>query len=132
VHRYRKGGREFARALRKSTTYTEAIVWRWLRDRRFGNWKFRRQYPIGPFIVDFYCDALRLAVEIDGESHDFTNDYDMRRTRYLAKWGIHVVRISNREVLRESDTAADVIVAAILERLPLTRRFAAPSPKGEG
>jgi len=107
-------------------------VWRWLRDRRFGNWKFRRQYPIGPFVADFYCDALRLVVELDGMSHDFSSDYDSRRTRYLTKLGIEVVRVSNLQVLRQPDSAADTIIAAILLRLPLTRRFAPPSPQGEG
>jgi len=132
VHEYRKGGREVARAFRKTPTRTERIVWRWLRDRRFGNWKFRRQYPIEPFIVDFYCDALKLVVEIDGPSHEFTADYDAARTRYLEKLGMLVVRISNFKVRREQLAAADTIIAAILLRLPLTRRFAAPSPEGEG
>jgi YD repeat-containing protein len=70
---------ERARALRKESTLTEEIVWRWLRNRRFGDWKFRRQYPIGPYIADFYCDALKLVIEIDGETHDYSFEYDERR-----------------------------------------------------
>ena len=134
MHKYRENGTQRARNLRKRATRPEQIVWRWLRDRRFGNWKFRRQYPIGPYIADFYCDALKLVVEVDGDSHDdeLTVIDDDHRSRYFARLGIDVVRIENLRVLREADSAADTIVLAILERLPLTRRFAPPSPKGEG
>jgi len=118
--------------MRKSPTRSEAIVWRWLRDRRFGGWKFRRQYPIGPYIADFYCDRLSLVIELDGSGHEFKVDYDSERTSYLSNLGMQVVRIANKQVRRDPDAAADTIIAAILSRIPLTRRFAAPSPKGEG
>jgi very-short-patch-repair endonuclease len=55
-----------ARYMRKNATQSEAIVWEWLRNRRFGRWKFRRQHPVGRYVLDFYCDALRLAIEVDG------------------------------------------------------------------
>jgi very-short-patch-repair endonuclease len=123
---------ERARALRKQSTLTEDIVWRWLRNRRFGDWKFRRQYPIVPYIADFYCDALKLIIEIDGQTHDFTFTYDERRAAYLAGLGIETLRIDNRDVLRNSNAAAEVIDAIIVKRSPLTRRFAPPSPGGRG
>ncbi len=118
--------------MRKSATRSEAIVWRWLRDRRFGRWKFRRQYPIGPYIADFYCHHLKLVIELDGSGHEFKVDYDDERTSYLSDLGMQVVRIANRQLRRDPDAAADTIIAAILSRIPLTRRFAAPSPQGEG
>jgi len=130
MHEYRRSNREVARTFRKLPTRTEWKVWRWLRDRRFGNWKFRRQYPIGPFIADFYCDRLKLVVEIDGATHD--EIYDAQRTRYLAKMGIEVVRLSNAQIFRDADSAAQTIIAAILRRRPLTRPFGPPSPEGEG
>src|SRR5713101_722536 len=118
--------------MRKSATRSEAIVWRWLRDRRFGRWKFRRQYPIGAYIADFYCDQLKLVIELDGSGHVFKVDYHNERTSFFARLGVQVVRIANKQVRRDPDAAADTIIAAILLRIPLTRRFAAPSPKGEG
>jgi very-short-patch-repair endonuclease len=75
---------------------------------------------------------LKLVVEIDGASHEYTHEYDSERTAYLSKLGIQVVRIANVKVLREADAAADTIVAAILTRRPLTRPFGPPSPEGEG
>ncbi|HEX9500911.1 MAG TPA: DUF559 domain-containing protein, partial [Thermoanaerobaculia bacterium] len=106
MHDHDRDGTDHARALRKQSTLTEDIVWRWLRNRRFGNWKFRRQYPIGPYIADFYCNALRLVIEIDGQTHDFTFAYDERRTEYFAGLGIEILRLENREVLRDSRAAA--------------------------
>ena len=75
-----------------------------------------------------------MVVEVDGDSHDdeLAVEDDDHRSRYFARLGIDVVRIENSQVLRESDSAADTIILAILARLPLTRRFAQPSPKGEG
>jgi adenine-specific DNA-methyltransferase len=108
------------------------MVWRWLRNRRFGNWKFRRQYPIGPYVADFYCDALKLAIEIDGETHDYTVAHDDRRTEHFAGLGIEILRLSNRQVLRDSRLAAEAIDATIARLKPLTRRFAPPSPDGRG
>jgi very-short-patch-repair endonuclease len=134
VHRHAPAGIEIARRLRKTATRAESIVWRWLRDRRFGRWKFRRQYPIGRYVADFYSHPLKLVVEIDGLSHttDRAVGYDAVRTGYFARLGIEIVRISNLIVLRDPDAAADTIIAAILARIPLTRRFAPPSPQGEG
>ena len=132
MHKHSGVGTERARELRKGSTRAERIVWRWLRDRRFGGWKFRRQYPIGRFIADFYCDPLKVVIELDGSGHDFKVDYDAERTRFLARVGVQVIRISNVQVLREPDAVADTIISAILSRLPLTRPFGPPSPEGEG
>ena len=132
MHKHDREGIERARDLRKQSTLTEDIVWRWLRNRRFGNWKFRRQYPIGPYVADFYCDTLKLIIEIDGETHDYTFAHDERRTEYFAGLGIEILRIDKREVLRNSRVVADVIDAIIASRTPLTRRFAPPSPDGRG
>src|ERR1039458_2331373 len=93
------------RALRGRATDAERLLWRLLRSRQFLDLKFRRQHPVGPYIVDFYCAHRRLAVELDGGQH-FTLEgqaYDRRRTAYLARRGIRVLRFTNRELFENTD-----------------------------
>ena len=94
---------DFRRALRRDSTDVERLLWRLLRDRRFENLKFRRQHPVGPFILDFYCPARCLAVELDGGQHfePETLCRDRNRTRYLQQRGIRVLRFTNLETLHE-------------------------------
>ena len=73
-------------------------MWRLLRDRRFGGIKFRRQYPLGPFVADFACPSHRLIVELDGSQHA-ENASDLRRDAYLAGQGWRVLRFWNSEVV---------------------------------
>lgn len=107
-------------------------MWQWLRGRRLGKWKFRRQYPIGPYIVDFYCDALKLVVEIDGAAHASNGGYDEEREGNLREMGMRILRISSDRVLQDADGVLQTILLAIND-LPLTRsRCARPtSPEGE-
>jgi len=89
----------YAREMRRGATPAEARMWRWLRAQRLG-YKFRRQVPIGPFIVDFYCAELKLVIELDGRHH-LANpamfDYDDARTTALHLMGLRVFRIRNEE-----------------------------------
>ncbi|MDZ7749829.1 MAG: DUF559 domain-containing protein [Halofilum sp. (in: g-proteobacteria)] len=101
--------REFARTLRRNMTDAEHRLWYHLRARRFAGFRFRRQQPIGPYIVDFECFRARLVVEVDGGQHADTRDQDAARTRYLRACGYRVLRFWNHEVLTETD--------AVLERL---------------
>jgi very-short-patch-repair endonuclease len=103
-----------ARSNRRRATAAEAIVWRWLRDRRLEGIKFRRQHPLGNYIADFYCHELRLVVELDGDGHELTYEYDEERTRILGTKGIAVIRICNEEVRRNPIDCGEAIVAAIL------------------
>lgn len=82
---------EKARDLRLHLTDAEQRLWPSLRDRRMGGFKFRRQHPIGTYIVDFYCHQARLAIEIDGGQHNQDDQrlYDERRTAYLEAQGIY-------------------------------------------
>jgi very-short-patch-repair endonuclease len=75
---------------------------------------------------------LKLAIEIDGEMHDFTFGYDERRAAYFAGLDIDILRIDNRDVIRNANGVAEVIDAIIARLTPLTRRFAPPSPDGRG
>jgi very-short-patch-repair endonuclease len=87
-----------ARSLRANQTDAEGRLWGELRGRRLGGWKWRRQAPIGPFIVDFYCPAARLVVELDGSQHLDQAAYDARRTAYLERDGLRVIRFGSEGV----------------------------------
>ena len=86
-------------------------MWQALRRKGLTGLRFRRQHPIGPYILDFYCDELRLAVEIDGQSHDHPDRiaHDQRRTDWLHRQGIQVVRLAAAFVLADMDGALGVI-----------------------
>ena len=87
-----------ARALRAKQTESEARLWGELRGRKLHGWKWRRQAPIGPFIVDFFCPAARLVVEIDGGHHPDQVEYDARRTRSLEQRSIRVIRFESDNI----------------------------------
>jgi len=101
--------RRKARALRRESTFPERLLWSVLRNRALSGLKFRRQQVIGPFIVDFYCDELHLAVEVDGESHVGRGEADDRRTAELASRGVRVIRFTNDDVMHDREAVAMVI-----------------------
>ncbi len=82
----------------KQKADSEGRLWSELRGRGLGGWKWRRQAPIGPFIVDFYCPAAHLVVELDGSQHLDQADYDERRTRYLERSGLRVLRFGSDNI----------------------------------
>jgi very-short-patch-repair endonuclease len=120
--------------MRHEPTSPERKLWRWLRNRRFGDHKFRRQYPIGRYVLDFYCHELKLAIELDGSPHQFREDYDDRRTAELRGYGITVVRFTNDDLRVDPDTVAARIEWAI--SLAVDARpspgLRPPSPGGRG
>ena len=89
------------RALRHTLTPAEARLWKHLQRSQLEGRKFRRQHGVGPYIVDFYCPAEALVVELDGAAHDHEEAYrrDEARTRFLAAQGLRVLRFENRDVL---------------------------------
>jgi very-short-patch-repair endonuclease len=87
----------FARENRKEMTFSEKIVWNFIRKRQLSV-KFRRQQVIADFIVDFVCLDLKLVIEIDGESHNNQKEYDEERTKILNELGYKVIRFTNDEV----------------------------------
>ena len=91
-----------ARALRKRLTDAERLLWRHLRNRGLGGWKFRRQYPVGPFIVDFICVENNIVIEVDGGQHAEDEESDLKRSAYLNKMGYRVFRFWNNQVLQEN------------------------------
>ena len=92
-----------ARALRAEDTKAEARLWAALRDRRLGGWRWKRQVPQGPYIVDFYCASAALVIELDGGQHADQIDYDERRTAFLNAKGLRVLRFWNLQVLTSFD-----------------------------
>jgi very-short-patch-repair endonuclease len=108
---------ENAQHLRRKLSVPEARLWNRLRWRAPGKPVFRRQHPIGPYVLDFYCAKARLAVEIDGASHDMGDrpQRDMRRDAWLERQGITVVHIAANDLTREIDEAADAVVRMAID-----------------
>ena len=98
-----------ARELRKNLTDAEQRLWQKLKRRQIATVKFRRQQPIGPFIVDFVCFERRLIIEVDGGQHAAQTDYDEERTRWLKVQGYRVLRFWNNEVLADTEAVAQAI-----------------------
>jgi very-short-patch-repair endonuclease len=96
---------EFRKRLRNNSTSAEAFLWRYLKNKQLDGRKFRRQYSVGPYIVDFYCTTEMLAIELDGASHgtDEGIERDLRRTEYLQKNGIRVIRFENKDVFIDTN-----------------------------
>jgi very-short-patch-repair endonuclease len=101
-----------AQRLRRTLSVPEALLWSRLRERQPGKPVFRRQHPVGPYVLDFYCAKARLAIELDGISHDLGDrpQRDMRRDAWLKARRITVVRIPANDLTRSVDEAADAIV----------------------
>jgi len=102
--------RQRARELRKTQTTTEQILWYHLRRRNLNGHYFRRQHPIGKFIVDFYCAEMKLIIEIDGDIHIQQKNYDTVRTEWLEENGFQVIRFTNRQISKEIDTVLQTIL----------------------
>jgi very-short-patch-repair endonuclease len=108
-----------ARDLRQRETSAEDSLWEMLRDRRLGGLKFRRQHPVGPFVIDFCCPAHRLAIELDGGVHAGQRQEDAEREAVLTAAGYRVLRFPNEAVCdRLSDVLSTIAAAAQEERLP--------------
>lgn len=115
--------RNFARKMRKEPTPAERRLWQLLRNRRLVGFKFRRQHPFGPYVLDSYCPAARLVIELDGDTHadPAAQEQGARRTEYLERRGLKVLRFWNVE-LAENDEG---VVWRILDEC--TQRSGLPS-----
>jgi very-short-patch-repair endonuclease len=113
-----------ARALRRQATPAEQHLWERLRDRRVDGAKFRRQQPLGPFIVDFFCERALLVIEADGAYHFPAPLYQRERDRWLRLAGLRVLRFENCDILRQTERVL-LIIRAALASSPLL-------PPGEG
>ncbi|HET8564402.1 MAG TPA: endonuclease domain-containing protein [Candidatus Binatia bacterium] len=102
-----------ARRLRNNPTEAEGVLWQHLRLRQLGGYKFRRQQPLGCYIVDFVCLEKRLVIEVDGGQHDQRSNYDNQRTVWLEGQGFRVLRFWDNEVLRETGVVKEAIWEAL-------------------
>ncbi|MCZ6646284.1 MAG: DUF559 domain-containing protein [SAR324 cluster bacterium] len=120
--------KEFARTLRKNLTDAEQKLWRRLRRRQLHRHKFRRQFPMGAFVLDFVCLERKLIVELDGGQHASESKYDAARTLWLKEQGYSVLRFWNNQVFQEME--------AVLEKIGVALSFHPPPPpsptRGEG
>jgi very-short-patch-repair endonuclease len=98
-----------SRVLRKRSTFSETLAWNLLRDRRLFDLKFRRQYVVRGFVLDFYCFDLKLAVEIDGSIHDTQKDRDAMRQEIIEREGISFVRISADDLVESPERLVEKI-----------------------
>lgn len=92
---------DLSKNLRQNATKAESMLWKYLRNRRLINLKFRRQHPIGRYIADFYCNEIKLVIEIDGDIHKHKDvkEYDRIREEELASRQINVIRFTNEEII---------------------------------
>ena len=102
-----------ARRLRRDATVPERLLWGRLRDRRWGDVKFRRQHPIGPYVTDFFCAEHNLVIELDGHSHDTTAKADLTREENLRKRGFRIIRFTNDSVIQDLGGVLEAIANAI-------------------
>ena len=109
-----------ARKLRRVMTKPERLLWWALKADKTG-FHFRRQHAAGPYVLDFYCDAVRLCVEVDGQSHDFTANHDVARDVYLTRWGIQTLRVPASEVLKNLEGVVRHITD-VARSIPLRQR----------
>ena len=107
-----------ARSLRQQSTEAESALWNLLRNRQLTCYKFRRQAPIGKYIVDFLCFERKLTVELDGGQHHEQTIYDSERTEMLETRGYRVVRFWNSDVLEDADAVLQAILIALEEGTP--------------
>ena len=104
----------FARHLRSNQTDAERLLWRHLRNRELQGFRFRRQVPLGPYIVDFVCFEQRLVVELDGGQHAEQHSYDAARDDWLRSQGFRIIRFWNNQVLGETEGVLGVILESLL------------------
>ena len=109
------------RELRLNQTEAEKTLWKHLRNRQIYGMKFFRQFSVGPYILDFYCPQLRLAIELDGGQHteDDAREYDAARSAYLQAQGIDVMRFWNHEVLNKTESVLRIVLDKVTPPNPL-------------
>ena len=119
-----------ARELRKSPTESERALWKHLRMRQINGYKFRRQQPIGQYIVDFVNFERRVVIELDGGQHSQQMVYDSKRTAWLEAQGYQVLRFWNNQILEEAEAVKVIIFRALARELD-TPHLNPPPQRGE-
>jgi len=114
----REAEKERRRQLRQSMPATEVMLWTCLKGRRMLGCKFRRQYGVGTFMIDFYSVEIKLGIELDGESHfhDQAQEYDQKRQKFIESFGIKIIRFLNDDIYEGLDGVLQAIGREIVER----------------
>ena len=122
-----------AQTLRETRTDAEGLLWHYLRDKQLDGYKFRRQQPIGPYIVDFACMPHKLLIELDGSQHADQHTYDQKRDAFLREQGYTILRFWNNEVFDHCVEVLESIYAALHHHSPLEGESASQGrqPAGE-
>jgi len=101
--------KEFARKLRNNSTKSEVLLWKYLKGKQIKGYDFHRQKPIGNYIVDFFCNELMLAIEIDGESHYGNEKKDEIRQKEIERYGVQFLRFDDSQIYYNLDGVIKVI-----------------------
>ncbi|ALQ50706.1 endonuclease domain-containing protein [Nitrosomonas ureae] len=131
---YKSTLKPFSRTLRSNLTDAEQLLWSKLRRKQILGVQFYRQKPLANYIVDFYCAAANLVIELDGSQH-FEPDHqasDAERDRILESLGLRVLRFDNRQVMQELDAVMRVVFDAVEKGIPLGIPPSPPFSKGSG
>jgi len=115
--RAKAGTLETAKLLRKNMTKTEELLWDKLKGKQILGLRFRRQHPIDIFIADFYCHEARLVIEIDGDIHNYSIEFDDGREAEIEEYNIKVIRFSNDQVINDIESVVNNIRTAVQERI---------------
>ncbi|MBO6717763.1 MAG: endonuclease domain-containing protein [Rhizobiaceae bacterium] len=124
-----------ARKLRRDMSLPEVLLWEHLRAGRLDGYRFRRQHPVGPYVLDFYCASAQLAVEVDGAQHDLPQQlaHDRRRDTNLAQRGIRTLRIAAADILKDNALEGVlVMISEIAATPPPPPPSAVPLPRFAG
>jgi very-short-patch-repair endonuclease len=124
--------RRFARRLRNAATDAERRLWQGLRVRQVAGFRFNRQVPLGPYVVDFLCRKARLVVELDGSQHIERSAYDLSRTLALQAMGFRVIRFWNDDVLLHTEDVLAEIHRQLAKSLTPPQPSPSPSANGRG
>ena len=127
-----KKTQDFARQLRRRMTLPEVLLWQALRSRPAGL-RFRRQHPAGIYVLDFFCPAFKLAVEVDGEGHTLGDrpESDAARDDWVRTRGVRILRIPAQTILSDLEAAVRHIVVTACGDYPSTGFAGPPPPPGE-
>ena len=111
VKKLKQSRAKIAKRLRKTSTDAEALLWSYLRNKQLDGLKFRRQQPIGKYVVDFVCQEKKIVIELDGGLHSKAKPRDKQRDDWLRKEGYKVLRIWNKELFEDLEAALEFISA---------------------
>ena len=125
---YRKDLRDKARELRNHSTLAEILLWQQIKNRQLLGYQFHRQVPMLNYIVDFYCHELLLAIEVDGNTHEYKVSYDKIRQREIEAYGVSFLRFDDKEVKQNIKWVLNEIYYWITER---QKEHPSDSPQGE-